>query len=151
MPGLFQRPPKGLIKADEKPPSSKSVDVYKQGLTQAVSGDPKRALALFQTAEQMDPQNVEATRGRERLEQALGLFQPQEASPEMEQASRALYQTGLKFYMANDPQNAIDSWTKAYNLNQANTEALRGLERIAQRYGKIYMQVQKKTSKSGEK
>lgn len=58
-----------------------------------------------------------------------------ESTPKLTK-DRGLYNDGLEFFLSGDKAKAKESWQKAYKMNRKNTQAQRGLERLAQQDGK---------------
>lgn len=100
-----------------------SHELYRQGLQSYLNQDQAGAQAQWQRALQMNPADMEARHGLERLSQARQVVAPtQESSQD--------YRQGLAQFLNGNEMGAAQGWQKAYAADTGNTEAKRGLQRI---------------------
>lgn len=111
-------------------PDADDKSLYKEGLDSFLKGDKEGALSSWKSAVKLNPKNIEARRGVERLElKKLNV-------PESSDTSKERYKSGLEAYLGGDIEKAKIAWAEAVEDDPLNIEARRGLERLFQKEGK---------------
>jgi tetratricopeptide (TPR) repeat protein len=126
---LFPKAPPGMLYAKARPPTQESSVAYRQGLQAFLNGDNERAKTIFGQAHQMDPMNQEAA-------MAVSRINPGPPAPHIP-ASDALYKQGLEKFLSGDMEKATILWSQAAQVNPNKYEAIRGLQRLAQKKGMV--------------
>lgn len=122
---LVQTPGVGEVAMQQPDPrvALQSHELYRQGLQSFLGQDQAGAQAQWQKALQVNPADMEARRGLERLSQARQVVAPTQESAQD-------YRQGLAQFLQGDEMGAAQGWQKAYAADSGNTEAKRGLQRI---------------------
>ena len=114
-------------------PKEISKEHYRAGLEAFLNGDKKTTRKNWELAAKIDPQNLEAQRGLERLDMREGKTKKYAVSPKAAEASKDSYRSGLEAFLKDDQGTALSKWKSAYAQDRNNLEAKRGVERIEQK------------------
>ena len=123
---IFKKPPKGSIFAPAGVPTPDSMASYSESAQALTRGSKGTAESEAQDALQKDPSNSPARRILERLKV--------QGSTETTK-STDLYKQGYQAFVSGDEETAAKVWLQAIQEHPNDSEARKGIERIAARHG----------------
>ena len=104
--------------------SPESDDLYRQGLVSFLDKDEDAALNLWDQAVKIDPNNLKAVRGVERIRMRRSAVAPTSDD------SKDLYRRGLEAFLSDQKGLALNLSDKAFAADSDNLEAKRLSERL---------------------